>query len=108
LFNCREYPHCIDTWTEEHVKSFLLDRKLDVLLGAFEGMNGRLLHRAYTMCQANQQAMFSSLKEDIAQSQHTVTLSLKNYLIFLEEIKVYIPYSLDNRLNPTSAVCNLM
>ncbi len=71
-------------------------------------MNGRLLHKAYATCQANQQAMFSSLKEDVAQSQHIATLSLKDYLIFLEEIKPYIPYSIHQPLNPTSAVCNLM
>jgi len=107
-FNRREYPHCIDLWTQEHVKSFLLDKELDVLLLAFEGMNGRLLHKAYSMCKANEQAMFSSLKEDVTRSQHTTTLSLKDYLTFLEEIKVYVPYKIGDPLNPTSAVCNLM
>ncbi|UJR20496.1 hypothetical protein I4U23_023624 [Adineta vaga] len=104
----KEYPHCIDMWTEDHVKSFLIEKKLPILLGAFEGMNGRLLHRAYDMCQSNQQAMFSSLKDDIHQSSYRATLTLKDYLIFLEEIKAYIPYKLGQQLNPTSAVCNLM
>ncbi len=108
LFYCREYPHCIDMWTQEHAKTFLLDKKLDVLLSAFEGMNGRLLHKAYGMCLANEQAMFASLKEDIARSQRTTTLSLKDYLTFLEEIKIYIPYKTGDSLNPTSVVCNVM
>ena len=95
-------------WSAEHVKSFLLDKELDVLLSAFEGMNGRLLHKAYDMCQANQQAMFSALKEDVAKSNHATALSLKDYLIFLEEIKAYVPYIPGNPSNPTSAVCNLM
>jgi hypothetical protein len=107
LFYCRQYPHCIDVWTEEHVKSFLLDKELDALLPVLEGMNGQLLHQAYSMCQANQQGMFLSLKEDVAKS-HRSTLSLKDYLTFLKEIKIYIPYTVGNQLNPTSTVCNLM
>ncbi|CAF2497293.1 unnamed protein product [Rotaria sp. Silwood2] len=103
-----EYPHCIDMWTKDHVKSFLLDKELSILLLAFEGMNGHLLHKVYDMCQAGQQAMFSSLKEDVARSQLTLALSLKDYLTFLEEIKVYIPYKTDDKLNPTSVICNLM
>ncbi|CAF3482140.1 unnamed protein product [Rotaria sp. Silwood1] len=103
-----EYPHCIDMWTKDHVKSFLLDKELNILLPAFEGMNGRLLHKVYDMCQTSQQAMFSSLKEDVSRSQIITTLSLKDYLTFLEEIKVYVPYTTNDRLNPTSAICNLM
>jgi hypothetical protein len=94
-------------WTEEHVKSFLLDKELDALLPVLEGMNGQLLHQTYSMCQANQQGMFLSLKEDVARSQRG-TLSLKDYLTFLKEIKVYVPYTVGNQLNPTSVVCNLM
>ena len=107
-FSYSKYPNCIDMWTKDHVKSFLLEKELDTLLSSFEGMNGRLLHNVYTMCQENQQAMFLSLKEDVARCQHTTALSLKEYLVFLEEIKVYIPYVTDNRLNPVSTVCNLM
>jgi hypothetical protein len=95
-------------WTEEHVKSFLLDKELNGLLSAFKGMDGRLLHQAYDMCQSNRQAMFSSLKEDVTRSQHITTLTLKDYLTFLNEIKAYIPYKTDDPSNPTSAVCNLM
>ncbi|CAF1686686.1 unnamed protein product [Rotaria magnacalcarata] len=103
-----EYPHCVDMWTKDHVKSFLLDKELDILIPAFEGMNGRLLHKVYNMCQTNEHAMFSSLKEEIAKSQLTTALSLKDYLIFLDEIKVYIPCKAGDQLNPTSAICNLM
>jgi hypothetical protein len=95
-------------WTKDHVESFLLDKQLDVLLSAFEGMNGRLLHKVYTMCQSNEQAMFLSLKEDVARSQHTTILSLKDYVTFLEEIKIYIPYKTTGQLNPASTVCNIM
>jgi hypothetical protein len=94
-------------WTQEHVKSFLLDKELDALLPVMEGMDGQLLHQAYSMCQANQQGMFLSLKEDVARSQRA-PLSLKDYLAFLRDIKAYIPYTAGNQLNPTSAVCNLM
>ncbi|CAF4295491.1 unnamed protein product [Rotaria socialis] len=103
-----EYPHYIDMWTKDHVKSFLLDKELDMLIPTFEGMNGRLLHKVYNMCQTNEQAMFSSLKEDVARSQLATALSLKDYLIFLDEIKIYIPYKAGDQLNPTSAICNLM
>lgn len=94
-------------WTEEHVKSFLLDKELDMLLPVVDGMNGQLLHQVYSMCQVDQKGMYLSMKEDIAKSQHE-TLSLKGYLTFLKDIKPYIPYSADNRLKPTSAICNLM
>ncbi|CAF1241696.1 unnamed protein product [Rotaria sordida] len=102
-----KYPHCIDMWTEDHVKSFLLDKELDAFLPILEGMNGKLLHQAYSMCQTNQQGMFLSLKEDVNRSQHAI-LSLKDYLTFLEEIKIYIPFTANNSLNPISTVCNLI
>lgn len=94
-------------WNEEHVKSFLLDKDLDVLLSVFDGMNGQLVHQAYKMCQTNQQGMFLSMKDDISKSTHG-TLSLKDYLTFLKEIKAYIPYTIENPLSPTSAICGLM
>ncbi|CAF4663442.1 unnamed protein product [Rotaria sp. Silwood1] len=101
------YPHNINMWTEDHVKSFLLDKELDALLPVLDGMNGKLLHQAYLMCQANQQGMFLSLKDDINRSQRG-TLSLKDYLTFLEDIKIYIPFTANSPLNPTSTICNLM
>lgn len=108
LFSRSGYPHCIDQWTEEHVKSFLLDKELNVLILPFEGMNGRLLHQAYQMCQTNQQAMFSALREEVEKSQQGTVLKLKDYLTFLEGIRIYIPLKPTDSLNPTSAVCNLM
>ncbi|CAF4525476.1 unnamed protein product [Rotaria socialis] len=104
----KEYPYCIDMWTEDHVTSFLLAKELDILLPTFEGMNGRLLHNVYDMCISSQQVMFSLLKEDVARSQLTKTLSLKSYFSFLEEIKVYIPLKMCNGANSTSVICNLM
>lgn len=95
-------------WTQDHVKQFLLDKGLDNLQQVFEGMNGYLLHRIYDMCESNQQVMFSSLKEDVARSQLKKTLNLKDYVTFLEEIKVYVPFKTSERLNRTSTVCTLM
>ncbi|CAM4981415.1 unnamed protein product [Rotaria socialis] len=108
LCSIAEYPYCIDMWTEDHVTSFLLAKELDILLPTFEGMNGRLLHNVYDMCISSQQVMFSLLKEDVARSQLTKTLSLKSYFSFLEEIKVYIPLKMCNGANSTSVICNLM
>lgn len=87
------------------MKSFLLDKDLDALLPALEGMNGQLIHRAFKMCQANEQGMFLSLEKQIAQS-HRVTLTLKDYLTFLDAIKIYIPCS-DNDQSSVSALCCL-
>ena len=70
-------------------------------------MNGQLLHQVYSMCQANQQGMFLSFKDDVARSGQA-NLTLKDYLTFLKEIKVYIPYTVGTQLNPTSTICNLM
>ncbi len=107
LIYSREYPHCIDSWTEEHVESFLLDNELDSLLPVLQEMKGQLLHQTYLMCQANKQGMFLSLKDDVDKSGRAI-LTLKDYLTFLKEIKVYIPYTSSNQGNSTSAVCNLM
>ena len=68
-------------------------------------MNGQLIHRTYKMCKANEQGMFLSLEKQVDRAQQA-TLTLKDYLIFLESIKVYIPYSAADR-SSTSAVCCL-
>ena len=68
-------------------------------------MNGQLIHRAYKMCQANEQGMFLSLEKQVDRSQQGA-LTLKDYLIFLDSIKVYIPYSAGDQ-SSTSVVCCL-
>jgi len=90
------------------VKSFLLDKDLDALLEVFDGMNGQVLLQAYNMCLANQQVMYIALRDDVAKSG-SATLTLKDYLKFLKEIKIYVPIVIGgNQVNPTSTVCNLM
>ena len=89
------------------MKSFLLDKQLDVLVPAMKGMSGQLLHQLYTMHQTNQQVMFLSLRDDVAKSGHE-NLTLKDYLTFLREIKVYIPHTNDSQPNSPSVICDLM
>lgn len=89
------------------MKSFLLDKQLDALLPVIEGMDGTLVHQTYSMCLTNQQGMFSLLKEDVSRSGRS-TLSLKDYLIFLREIKVYIPYKAERRMNSTLPICSIL
>ena len=103
----REYPPCLLNWSEEHVKSFLLHKELDALLPVLETMNGQLVYQVYTMCQANQQGMFLSCKEDVARSQ-LGPLTLKDYLVFLNEIKIYVPISTHQSTYQSSALCHIM
>jgi hypothetical protein len=70
-------------------------------------MNGQLLHQVYKMCQADHHAMYLSLKDDTAASLGG-TLTLKDYLIFLREIKAYVPHPVNQPLNPRSGLCKLM
>jgi len=89
------------------VKSFLFDKQLDALLPVVEGMNGQLIHQTYAMCLNNQQGMYLSFKEDINRSGRG-TLTLKDYLTFLKEIKIYVPFTTTNQLNSVSTtVCSL-
>lgn len=68
-------------------------------------MNGRVLHAMYTMCKANPEAMFDRLKADTTKEQ---SLTMNNYLRFLDEIKQYVPISRGDQSSVTSVVCNLM
>ncbi|CAF4932472.1 unnamed protein product [Rotaria sp. Silwood1] len=52
-----DYPHCIDWWTEEHVRSFLIEKKLTSLLPMLADMNGSVLHEYYSMCRANRDSI---------------------------------------------------
>ena len=103
----RTHSHSIDTWTEEDVKSFLLDKELDVLIPVMERMNGQLLHQLYSMHRTNQLAMFLSMKEDVAKCSQRI-LTFKDYFTFLSEIKVYIPHMNETQINSSSTICCVM
>jgi hypothetical protein len=72
----RDYPHCIDLWTKDHVKSFIINENLNSLLPVIVNMNGRVLHEMYTMCKANRNSMFQTMKDEVAaDGQHKTSHS---------------------------------
>jgi hypothetical protein len=86
-----EYPSAIEQWTKEDVKSFLIENKFHCLLPIISEMNGCLLYDLYTMCKANRESMFHTLKNELVLLDKDVQpLTLFIYLRFLNEIQKYI------------------
>jgi len=103
----RDYPHCIDLWTKDHVKSFLVNENLNSLLPVFANMNGRVLHEMYTMCKTNRDSMFQTMKGEVAADGQQKPLTLSTYLCFLDEIQKYIPRVPGDK-SQSSVICTLM
>lgn len=103
----RSYPHCIDQWTQDHVKWFLLSKNLDSLLPVFVNMNGLMIHEIYIMCKKDRNLMFQTMKDEVANDGQQKPLTLSTYLCFLDEIQKYIPHK-PGENSPSSVVCTLM
>ncbi|CAF1310789.1 unnamed protein product [Adineta ricciae] len=104
-----ELPHCIDVWSADHVRSFLVANNFTSLLPVFTDFNGQLLHQAYAMCQLNRETMFHSMKNEVATCEHVLPLTLGTYLHFLNALKQYIPISnSDTAQTPASMICSVM
>ena len=69
-------------------------------------MDGSTLFGLYTMCRANSNSMYDSLKAELAQSNSKI-LPIVTYLKFLEETKKYVPIT-PGDANSASVVCTLM
>jgi hypothetical protein len=101
----REYPHYIDEWNNEHVRSFLINKNLTSLLPIVVDMNGRVLHMMYSMCMDHPESMFDRLKADTP-NEHPLNMS--TYLRFLHEIKQYVPNLPDTKSNHASTICGIL
>ncbi len=103
----RDYPANINEWTTDHVKSFLVNEKLEILLPVLSNMNGRLIHETYKRCKAHWEFMFQTFKNEIAANVHQKTLTIYTYIHFLDEIEKYIPNTND-RTEKSSSTCTLL
>jgi hypothetical protein len=103
----RDYPHCIDLWTKDHIKSFLISKNLNSLFPVVADMNGRVLHELYIMCKTNRESMFQTMKSEVAADGQQKPLTLGTYLCFLDEIKKYIPHTPGDN-SQSSVICTLM
>ncbi|CAF0924268.1 unnamed protein product [Rotaria sp. Silwood1] len=102
-------PHCIDLWSIDHVRSFLIDNNFISLLPIFPNFNGHLLHQAYSMCQINRESMFQAMRHEIIADGTVPPLTLATYLQFLEQLKKYIPLNINESSQiPISSICNIM
>jgi hypothetical protein len=61
-------------------------------------MNGYHLLQLYEICLINRESMYQALKFELNQ-QHHILLPIYDYIIFLHEIKKYLPQSSLNSCN---------
>lgn len=74
-------------WTNDDVRSFLIEKQFHSLVSITSEMNGFLLYDLYTMCKENRESMFHTLKNEITMVDPSIpSLTISNYLRFLREI----------------------
>ncbi|CAF2636715.1 unnamed protein product [Rotaria sp. Silwood2] len=98
-----EYPHCINQWTTTHVRSFLINEKLESLLPVLGNMNGRLLHETYKRCKAHWDLMFQTFKAEVAADNPEKLLTVDTYIRFLDAIEKYIPIVPNDSFKPSTS-----
>ncbi len=96
----------INQWTTDHVRAFLVNEKLEILLPILSNMNGRLIHETYKQCKAHWEFMFQTFKNEIAADGQQKILTIYTYIRFLDEIEKYIPTRNDQR--SSSSTCILL
>lgn len=91
IFPFSSLPHCINEWTNDHVKSFFLHIGLqDTMLLLARHVDGPRLLQLYEMCLINRESMYQSLKFELNESFNKL-LPISHYLTFLQQIAPYIP-----------------
>ena len=105
----KDYPHCLLNWTNEHVRAFLFNEKLDSLVPVIGNMNGRLLFETYKRCKAHWELMFQTFKAEVISDGTQKPLTIDTYIRFLDEIQKYVPLNVtDTNSSPNSVLCVLM
>ncbi|UJR08402.1 hypothetical protein I4U23_012672 [Adineta vaga] len=108
-----DLPTCIIQWTDEHVRSFLHQIRLEnSILLLCSSIDGQRLLNLYEMCLLNRETMYQSLKFELNEKHH-VLLPVADYICFLDEIQYYVPFNSTNVKSTTSAFlsitfCNIM
>lgn len=69
-------------------------------------MNGYHLLQLYEICLINRESMYQSLKFELNEKHHTL-LTIIDYIIFLQEIKRYIPLISTDQKNAQSSFISL-
>ncbi len=101
-----DLPDCLIDWTNDHVKSFLFQIKLNnTILPLCSNMTGEHLIQLYQICQINRESMFQSLKFELNQ-RHQTLLTIEDYISFLIQIKQYIP--IDKTPQSSFTHCNII
>ncbi|CAF2712747.1 unnamed protein product [Rotaria sp. Silwood2] len=77
----------IESWSERHVRDFIFDKKLDIMILLTENMNGSELYELWELCRLQQECwpMFDRLSRELEQ-QYKQTLPISVYLRFLHQI----------------------
>jgi hypothetical protein len=104
-----DLPNCITQWTNDHVKSFLFQIKLNkTILPLCSNMNGQHLLQLYEICLINRESMYQSLKFELNQ-QHQTLLPIADYIYFLHQIKQYVPLNTTEQSSSFSlTLCNIV
>ena len=107
---CRELPHDVNKWSEDHVRLFLSANHLTPLSIVFADFNGNLLHQTYLMCEKNRESMFQAMRIEVsANNDGSSILTLGIYLRFLEALKKYIPIEQNSSTQiATSSLCTII
>lgn len=105
----KEFPHCVLDWTNEHVRAFLFTQNFESLLPVVGNMNGRLLHETYKRCMAHWELMFQTFKAEVSSDGTQKPLTIETYIRFLDELRKYVPMTMNDHHGPTTSVlCLLM
>ncbi|CAM4961869.1 unnamed protein product [Rotaria socialis] len=104
----RNYPPCINQWTNDDVRLFLTNENFGSLLPVLGNMNGRLLHEAYRKCKTYWDLMFQTFKSEVAADDQQKMLSIDTYIRFLAEIEKYVPDDKTQSSERVSKMCILL
>ncbi|CAF1607906.1 unnamed protein product [Didymodactylos carnosus] len=84
-----------ESWSEQHVRDFLFDKKLDEMILLTKDMNGEELYELLRQChpQLERWLMFDRLNKEL-EKRHQQTLPISVYLRFLKQTLKYSSVSL--------------
>ncbi|UJR28257.1 hypothetical protein I4U23_009507 [Adineta vaga] len=106
-------PSNIEQWSMDDVQQFFIKKNLENFLPICAQMTGTRLLAMYKMCLANSPIMFQSLNNELVIStmkEKKQVLAIAEYLQFLEDIKAFVPISIEKTDTnvPRSSLCVLI
>ncbi|CAF3667700.1 unnamed protein product, partial [Rotaria sp. Silwood1] len=84
----------MELWSEQYVRDFIFDKKLDTMILLTENMNGSELYELWELCQIPQERwpMFDRLSKELEQ-RYKQTLPISVYVRFLHQISKHFNVS---------------